>query len=77
MGSENKLMFRSGKGAASFLSSDYRLDIPCERLNCPVNRLGKCYMASAIRINAAGVCKTGQDLIDMGPVKPPSKVDGD
>ncbi|MDO8610091.1 MAG: hypothetical protein Q7R95_06055 [bacterium] len=45
------------------VSRDYKLVIPCERADCPINQLLYCSMASAIKISSAGRCSTGDDLI--------------
>jgi hypothetical protein len=46
------------------VSRDYKLVISCENTRCPINKLSFCSMASAIKINSAGKCKTGSDLIE-------------
>jgi hypothetical protein len=46
------------------VSRDYKLVIPCENNRCPINKLNYCSMASAIKINSAGTCQTGKDLIE-------------
>lgn len=51
-------------------SRDYNLPcIPCQRTWCHINKHGKCGMASAISINAAGVCITGS-AYEMPKEKP-------
>lgn len=73
---------RIGKGGHDWTSRDYNVDVPCARITCPANN-GRmqplCSMPSAIKINAAGLCQTGQDLINARPPKPnnPTKPDGD
>lgn len=76
------LMGRSGKGPHGWTSRDYNIDVPCCRITCPANvkRLGEtgfCGMPSAIVINAAGICQTGQDLIDARPPQPMKPLEGD
>jgi len=80
------LMGRTGKGPHGWTSRDYNVDIPCDRITCPANSRHKlpssqlapmCMMPSAIKINARGVCETGQDLIDGQEPPEPVKTDGD
>ena len=78
------IMGRVGKGSHGWTSRDYNVDIPCCRRTCPAHRggfnggmTGFCGMPSAIVINGAGLCQTGQDLIDARPPMPPKKPDGD
>ena len=53
-----------GRGEKIPVSRDYKLVIPCKNISCPINKLDYCSMASAIKINSAGVCQTGRDLIE-------------
>ena len=46
------------------VSRDYKLVIPCENTECPINSLKFCSMASAIKISSGGFCQTGRDLIE-------------
>ncbi len=45
------------------VSRDYKLVIPCQQTQCPINQSNYCSMASAIKINSGGRCQTGVDLI--------------
>lgn len=80
------IMGRTGKGPHGWTSRDYNIEVPCRRTTCPANTRHKipgsllpaiCMMPSAIKINAAGVCQTGQDLIDDEKPQAPRKPDGD
>lgn len=79
------LMGRIGKGSHGWTSRDYNIDVPCNRITCQANSGVKmpsakttiCMMPSAIKINAAGICATGQKLIDEQEPPTPMKVDGD
>jgi hypothetical protein len=78
------LMGRIGKGNHGWTSRDYNINVPCNRVTCPANTgyIGKrsqnmCCMPSAIKINAAGLCQTGEDLIKSQPPEIPKKPDGD
>lgn len=73
---------RIGKGPHGWTSRDYNIDVPCCRITCPANvrgikSTGYCGMASAIVINAAGLCQTGEDLIKAAPPRPVFQPDGD
>lgn len=74
---------RIGKGSHGWTSRDYNIDVPCNRVTCPANSgylhraKNCCMMASAIKINAAGLCQTGEDLIKSQPPKPTKRPDGD
>ena len=61
------------------VSRDYKLIVPCEMENCPINKSKHCSMASAIKISSGGYCQTGRDLIktDLYNKSPNKKVDGD
>ncbi len=62
---DNGLMPRiGGRNDKIPVSRDYKLVIPCEMVECPINRQNYCSMASAIKISSGGFCKTGRDLIE-------------